>query len=348
MSTVHDLETSTPPAGEHPGAKFPAAPYEERRVVLRRLRGGARPGGELRRPGPSLDRAAAILLEAYTRGAAVFSCGNGGSASIANHLQCDHVKGVRTGDRPGSRGREPQRRTSSCSPRSPTTMATKTSSRTSCSRSQGPATCSSPSRRRVVRPTSCAPCTWARDNGLRDDRAHRLRRRRRQDGRRRLRSCRRHELRHHRGPAPGDHARPGPVHPAVADDRGRDLVECVLRSWQQPGPRADRAGPPGCETNRRRMRVAINLLTEDPDEPVGRPLVLDPGDPRDGQAARIRRGTAPAGQPEVAAPAPGLRAGRLLHHLPVVERAAQRCARSASTSTRRCGCRSAASTSSTP
>ena len=30
------------------------------------------------------------------RGAAVFACGNGGSASIANHLQCDHVKGVRT------------------------------------------------------------------------------------------------------------------------------------------------------------------------------------------------------------------------------------------------------------
>lgn len=26
----------------------------------------------------------------------MFSCGNGGSAAIANHLQCDHVKGVRT------------------------------------------------------------------------------------------------------------------------------------------------------------------------------------------------------------------------------------------------------------
>ena len=26
----------------------------------------------------------------------MFSCGNGGSASIANHMQCDHVKGVRT------------------------------------------------------------------------------------------------------------------------------------------------------------------------------------------------------------------------------------------------------------
>ena len=26
----------------------------------------------------------------------MFACGNGGSAAIANHLQCDHLKGVRT------------------------------------------------------------------------------------------------------------------------------------------------------------------------------------------------------------------------------------------------------------
>lgn len=45
----------------------------------------------------SLDRAAKILAEAYDRDAAVFACGNGGSAAIANHLQCDHLKGVRTG-----------------------------------------------------------------------------------------------------------------------------------------------------------------------------------------------------------------------------------------------------------
>jgi phosphoheptose isomerase len=41
-------------------------------------------------------RAAAMLTDAYLRGARVFSCGNGGSASIANHLVCDHTKGVRT------------------------------------------------------------------------------------------------------------------------------------------------------------------------------------------------------------------------------------------------------------
>ncbi len=44
-----------------------------------------------------VERAASVLLQAYQRGATVFSCGNGGSAAIANHLQCDHLKGVRTG-----------------------------------------------------------------------------------------------------------------------------------------------------------------------------------------------------------------------------------------------------------
>ena len=44
-----------------------------------------------------VNRAAHLLNAAYDRDAAVFSCGNGGSASIANHLQCDHVKGVRGG-----------------------------------------------------------------------------------------------------------------------------------------------------------------------------------------------------------------------------------------------------------
>ena len=44
-----------------------------------------------------VERAAELLNAAYERDAAVFACGNGGSASIANHLQCDHSKGVRNG-----------------------------------------------------------------------------------------------------------------------------------------------------------------------------------------------------------------------------------------------------------
>ena len=45
----------------------------------------------------SFDRAASLLLEAYSSGAWVFCCGNGGSAAIANQLQSDHVKSVRAG-----------------------------------------------------------------------------------------------------------------------------------------------------------------------------------------------------------------------------------------------------------
>ena len=49
----------------------------------------------------SIDRgclaaAADRLASAYADGAAVFACGNGGSASISNHLVCDHLKGGQT------------------------------------------------------------------------------------------------------------------------------------------------------------------------------------------------------------------------------------------------------------
>ena len=43
-----------------------------------------------------LAAAAEILEAAYERGAFVYVCGNGGSASISNHLACDHLKGVQT------------------------------------------------------------------------------------------------------------------------------------------------------------------------------------------------------------------------------------------------------------
>jgi phosphoheptose isomerase len=35
-------------------------------------------------------------MKAYSDGRMVYSCGNGGSAAIANHLVCDHCKLVRT------------------------------------------------------------------------------------------------------------------------------------------------------------------------------------------------------------------------------------------------------------
>ena len=40
--------------------------------------------------------AATLLEEAHRQRASVFACGNGGSAAIANHLACDHCKGIAT------------------------------------------------------------------------------------------------------------------------------------------------------------------------------------------------------------------------------------------------------------
>lgn len=46
--------------------------------------------------GAKLHDAAELLAAAYDRRATVYVCGNGGSASISNHLVCDHLKGVQT------------------------------------------------------------------------------------------------------------------------------------------------------------------------------------------------------------------------------------------------------------
>ena len=46
--------------------------------------------------GAQLQHAADILTRVYSEGGVVYSCGNGGSAAIANHLVCDHCKLVRT------------------------------------------------------------------------------------------------------------------------------------------------------------------------------------------------------------------------------------------------------------
>ena len=94
MSTVHDLRAPAPPA-DGTSAKFPATPYPSTAAYFDAY--AKETARAMRTIEPAaLDRAAAILLEAYTRGSMVFACGNGGSAAIANHLQCDHVKGVRT------------------------------------------------------------------------------------------------------------------------------------------------------------------------------------------------------------------------------------------------------------
>ena len=93
MTATFDLRASDLPAKTL--AKFPAEPFAGAASYCDAY------FEELARAAASIDfddveRAASVLLDAYTRGASVFSCGNGGSAAISNHLQCDHLKGVRT------------------------------------------------------------------------------------------------------------------------------------------------------------------------------------------------------------------------------------------------------------
>lgn len=46
---------------------------------------------------PALEAVLDVLLQAYREKRSVYVCGNGGSAAIADHLACDHLKGVATG-----------------------------------------------------------------------------------------------------------------------------------------------------------------------------------------------------------------------------------------------------------
>jgi histidinol-phosphate phosphatase family protein len=84
------------PRADTQGVAFPSRHYEDGASYARQYT------HELERAMSSIDlreveRAAQVLAGAYREDRAVFSCGNGGSASIANHFQCDHVKGVRVG-----------------------------------------------------------------------------------------------------------------------------------------------------------------------------------------------------------------------------------------------------------
>jgi phosphoheptose isomerase len=94
MSSAYDLRTAAPAADGGP-VKFPVGPYASAASYFDAYSEEMSRAAKSIEPA-TLERAAAILVEAYLRGARTFSCGNGGSASIANHMQCDHVKGIRT------------------------------------------------------------------------------------------------------------------------------------------------------------------------------------------------------------------------------------------------------------
>jgi phosphoheptose isomerase len=94
--TAIQAVSSVVPATPEPPAKFPSVGYRRAGSYCDAyFEESARAAASI--DWIEVDRAAKILADAYTAGATVFSCGNGGSAAIANHLQCDHLKGVRTG-----------------------------------------------------------------------------------------------------------------------------------------------------------------------------------------------------------------------------------------------------------
>jgi phosphoheptose isomerase len=95
MTSLYDLQSAAPPAVSVP-VKFPAGRYTSAGGYFGEYAKELARAMETVDPA-AMERAAELLIDAYSRGARAFSCGNGGSASIANHMQCDHVKGIRTG-----------------------------------------------------------------------------------------------------------------------------------------------------------------------------------------------------------------------------------------------------------
>ena len=93
MNSAHDPWTIAQAAGSP--VKFPIGSYASAASYFDAYAEEMARAAKSVEPG-TLELAAATLVEAYRRGARIFSCGNGGSASIANHMQCDHMKGIRT------------------------------------------------------------------------------------------------------------------------------------------------------------------------------------------------------------------------------------------------------------
>jgi phosphoheptose isomerase len=95
MSTLDEIRAGVPAPRDGIAEKFPAVPFRSAGGYFDAYAASAAKAAASIDES-QLQRAADLLLDAYTRRVGVFSCGNGGSAAIANHLQCDHVKGVRT------------------------------------------------------------------------------------------------------------------------------------------------------------------------------------------------------------------------------------------------------------
>ena len=96
MSSSYDPQESGSLAAAAAAVKFPDARYAGAGAYFAEYAQEMARASETIDPA-AMERAGSLLVDAYARGARMFSCGNGGSAAIANHMQCDHLKGIRTG-----------------------------------------------------------------------------------------------------------------------------------------------------------------------------------------------------------------------------------------------------------
>jgi D-sedoheptulose 7-phosphate isomerase len=76
-------------------AKFPVQKYSTAGAFLADYASGIAKALSSVRPG-EIDRAVTALKRAIQADRLIFTCGNGGSAAIANHLTCDCSKGIAT------------------------------------------------------------------------------------------------------------------------------------------------------------------------------------------------------------------------------------------------------------
>ena len=212
-----------------------------------------------------------ILLDAYTQGRLVFSCGNGGSAAVANHLQCDHLKGVRNGT-------DLQSRVISLSSNIEllTAIANDVGYHDSFAyqlRAQ-----SQPGDVLIVisssgsSPNILRALQWACQNGLRSIALTGFD----GGGARSIAEIAIHvdsaKLWNCGGPPSVDHACHGPVHPADAYERRGHRVKHLLMATSAGTTPAPTTGPPPPSErgdDKIHLRVGINLLTEDPRNPSG-------------------------------------------------------------------------------
>ena len=321
MSSSYDPQESGSLAAAAAAVKFPDARYAGAGAYFAEYAKEMARASETIDPA-AMERAGSLLVDAYARGARMFSCGNGGSAAIANHMQCDHLKGIRTGT-----DLAPQVLSLSTNVEVLTAIANDIGYhevfvyQLQSQARPGDvliAVSSSGRSRNIV-----DALTWARDNGLRTIAITGF-----EGGAARTVA----DVAIH-----VDCTNYGVVedlHQAVmhalaqyvrqyTDGRGHDFGDGVLTYAGSDQPPDRRPG-----------------------QPVGRPLVLDAGHPRDGQQAGDGRGTAPRREPAVQEDAPGLRATTSPTSPTRGPTSTGSCGRSASTCTRRCGCRWAGPTSS--